>query len=379
MQPFKCLLQLFNKNRKLVKLSKTLLTKMTNNNFINSEDEDIFYKLINSKDNKEKVRILENSWLNEKRESKDNIRIIIKGIEILNKGTDKEKIIALQVISRTSGFLLSDQLEEIFKISGAKISKGRETVSYNELKVIITKCLEFLTNQNGDLRFAAANTLHYLKSDLSKADHEETYKKILNLRKTINGKRRKTIEYCIEKFRPRDVSFMEDINNANYGKMVNNFDPETEKIWKENEIWAEKLGDAYYDSVLKESEELIKKDTKENVGYNMFVDGIKVGLDIIMPLLDEEMQEKAKDKIEQMLTKRAFTEQMGENLWNEGAYAKTLNTNDPNFQEKMKYFEEKPNEVKDFNCKNCNKPIGKHNLYWHENLCNDCFFDKHSM
>ena len=341
--------------------------------------QDIFERIINSKDNKEKVRILENFWLNEKREPNENIKIIRKGIDILEKGTDKEKIIALQVISRTSGFPLSDQLEKIFKVSGTKTIKDKETVSYDELKNVINKCLEFLTDKNGNLRFAAANTLDYLKSNLSKADHEKTYKRILSLRETINDKRRKTIEYCIEKFRPRDISFIEDIINANYGKIVNNFDPKVEEIWEDNKGWAEKLGNAYYDSVLKESEEFIKKDTKENVGYNMFVDGIKVGLDIIMPLLDEEMQEKAKDKIEQMLTKRAFTEQMGENLWNEGAYAKTLNTNDPNFQEKMKYFEEKPNEVKDFNCKNCNKPIGKHNLYWHENLCNDCFFDKHSM
>ena len=70
---------------------------------------------------------------------------------------------------------------------------------------------------------------------------------------------------------------------------------------------------------------------------------------------------------------------MGKNLWNEGAYAKTLNTDGPNLQEKMKYFEEKPNETKNLNCKNCNKLIGKHNLYWHEGLCNYCFFDKHDM
>ena len=67
---------------------------------------------------------------------------------------------------------------------------------------------------------------------------------------------------------------------------------------------------------------------------------------------------------------------MGKGLWNEGAYAETINPNDPNFQEKIKYFEEKPNEVKDINCKNCSKLIGKHNLYWHEGLCNDCFFDR---
>ena len=375
MRHFKCLLQLYvNKNRKLDKLinfSNKMVNDNSGENLINENKKDIFYRLINSKDNKEKIRILENFWLNEKRESQENVKIIRKGREILEKGTDKEKIIALQVISRTSGFPLSDQLEEIFGMSGVKDFKKKETVDYSELKIIIDKCLEFLTDQNGNLRLAAVNTLHYLKSDLSKTDHEETYQKILNLRETINDKRRKTIEYCIEKFRPRDISFIENI--------IENIDPEVNKIWKYNENWAEELGDAYYDSVLKESEEFIKKDTKENVGYNMFVDGIRVGLDIIMPLLDKEMQEKARDKIKQMLAKRSFAKKIGESLWSEGAYAETLNTNDSKFQEKMKYFEEKPNEIKNLNCKNCNKPIGKHNLYWHEGLCNDCFFDKHGM
>jgi len=27
----------------------------------------------------------------------------------------------------------------------------------------------------------------------------------------------------------------------------------------------------------------------------------------------------------------------------------------------------------------CNKAIGKHNLYWHENMCNNCFFDEYNM
>lgn len=40
-------------------------------------------------------------------------------------------------------------------------------------------------------------------------------------------------------------------------------------------------------------------------------------------------------------------------------------------------FDEKKEFSKDFNCKNCNTKIGKHNLYWHEGMCNDCFFDKY--
>jgi len=116
-----------------------MLNDNSKDNIAESEDKDIFYKLINSKDNKEKTRVLENFLLNEKREPKENIKIIRKGAEILEKGTDKEKIIALQVISRTSGFPLSDQLEEIFKMSGTKKVKNKETVSYDELKDIINK------------------------------------------------------------------------------------------------------------------------------------------------------------------------------------------------------------------------------------------------
>src|SRR3989344_9588405 len=117
-------------------------------NLVKIDDKkDIFHRLINSKDNKEKTKILENFWLNEKRDPKENIKIIRKGVEILDNGTDKEKIIALQVISRTSGFPLSDQLEEIFNISGSKNVKYRETVSYDELKDIIDKCLRFLTDK----------------------------------------------------------------------------------------------------------------------------------------------------------------------------------------------------------------------------------------
>ncbi|MBU0906656.1 MAG: hypothetical protein KKE05_00700 [Nanoarchaeota archaeon] len=69
----------------------------------------------------------------------------------------------------------------------------------------------------------------------------------------------------------------------------------------------------------------------------------------------------------------------GADLWGEGAYAKTFDINDPNLQERMKYFEEKSDEKKEYNCKKCNKQIGKHNLYWHEGMCNDCFFNAYDL
>jgi len=72
-------------------------------------------------------------------------------------------------------------------------------------------------------------------------------------------------------------------------------------------------------------------------------------------------------------------EENEEPIWSEGAYAKTLSTIDPNFQERIRYFDEKNNDKKEFNCKKCNKAIGKHNLYWHEGMCNQCFFDTYNM
>ncbi len=158
-----------------------------------------------------------------------------------------------------------------------------------------------------------------------------------------------------------------------------NVDESVRKIWKENEDIAKSLGDAYYDSILEESEELIEKYDKENVGYNMFVDGIRVGLDIVVPLLNEEMQDKVKDKIEGMLEKRAMAEDSEEEFWSEGGFIKSINPNDPDYAEKKKYIEEKADEKKEHNCKKCNKPIGKHNLYWHEGMCNECFFNEYNL
>lgn len=69
----------------------------------------------------------------------------------------------------------------------------------------------------------------------------------------------------------------------------------------------------------------------------------------------------------------------GESLWSEGSYIKPLDITDPSLPERMKYFEEKADEKKEFKCKKCQLSIGKHNLYWHEGMCNNCFFDTHNM
>lgn len=345
--------------------------------------QDIFERIINSKDNKEKTRILENFWLNERRESQEEIEIIRKGIEILDKGTDKEKIIALQVISRTKGFPLSDQFDDLFGKESFKKKKDIETVSYDELLKIIEKCLEFLSADNGNLRIAAANAIYYLRSDINKADFDKIYNRILKLREEISDNKRKSIEYCINKITPLGIDFedlkIKALNEKEKKEFFDDIDPEVKKIWEENTNTATKFADAYYDSVLKGVKEFIKKDTKENVGYNMFLDGIRVGLDIIIPLLDEKTKKKVDDKIKMMLTKRKFANQFKDELWSEGGFAKTISSSDPDYEERMEYFEEKPDEPKNLNCKKCSKPIGKHNLYWHEGMCNDCFFDEHGM
>ena len=89
-------------------------------------------------------------------------------------------------------------------------------------------------------------------------------------------------------------------------------DEKTKKIWKDNEKRAEDLAHAYYDSVLDMYDEKKKKPV-ENFGFNTFADGIRVGLDIVMPLLDEETQEKAKHKIEDMVKKRSNIKTINKN------------------------------------------------------------------
>jgi hypothetical protein len=236
--------------------------------------QDIFERIINSKDNREKTRILENFWLNERRKPKEEIEIIRKGIEILEKGTDKEKIIALQVISRTKGFPLSDQFDDLFGKESFKKKKDIETVSYAELLEIIEKCLEFLTADNGNLRIAAANAIHYLRSDINKADFDRIHNRILKLREEISDNKRKSIEYCINKITPLGIDFedlkIKVLDEKEKKEFFNNIDPEVKKIWEENTSTATKLADVYYDSILNEVREFIKKDSKENVGYNMF-------------------------------------------------------------------------------------------------------------
>ncbi len=82
-------------------------------------------------------------------------------------------------------------------------------------------------------------------------------------------------------------------------------DERTKRIWNENESIAEKLAQAYYDSVIDEySKQSIQNDTKENFGFNTFVDGIRCGIDIIMPMLDDRSADKVKEKINNLIKLR---------------------------------------------------------------------------
>lgn len=76
-------------------------------------------------------------------------------------------------------------------------------------------------------------------------------------------------------------------------------DDNANRIWKANNKYAEELGDAYYESVIENYKKT--NDSKENFGYNTFIDGIRLGLDIIIPLLDDENQKMAIKKIKSMV------------------------------------------------------------------------------
>ncbi|MBU1005225.1 MAG: hypothetical protein KKC54_08090 [Nanoarchaeota archaeon] len=77
---------------------------------------------------------------------------------------------------------------------------------------------------------------------------------------------------------------------------------EVNKIWKENGRYSEKLAHAYYDSIIENYPE--NKDSKENFGFNTFVDGIRLGLDIVVPLLDEKARDIVVAKIDNMIKRR---------------------------------------------------------------------------
>ena len=84
-------------------------------------------------------------------------------------------------------------------------------------------------------------------------------------------------------------------------------DDKTKSIWNKNEKIAEDLARTYYDHLIENyNQKQVKKHSKEHFGFNTFVDGIKLGLDIITPLLDEEKKAEVDEKIKSMLAFRKW-------------------------------------------------------------------------
>jgi hypothetical protein len=77
-----------------------------------------------------------------------------------------------------------------------------------------------------------------------------------------------------------------------------------DKIFKENVKTAEELAYCYYQSLLDEYKDHMKKDSKENIGFNAFVDGIRLGLDISLSMVDNQTKKAIKEKIKSMIQHR---------------------------------------------------------------------------
>ena len=82
-------------------------------------------------------------------------------------------------------------------------------------------------------------------------------------------------------------------------------DDKTRKIWIENEKIAEELARTYYDYVIENyTEKRVTKYSKENFGFNTFVDGIRLGLDTIIPMVGTELRTQINDKVKSMIETR---------------------------------------------------------------------------
>ena len=86
-------------------------------------------------------------------------------------------------------------------------------------------------------------------------------------------------------------------------------DDKTRKIWTENEEIVENLARTYYDYVVESySKEEVRKHSKENFGFNTFADGIRLGLDIVMPMFSEELRTQVDNKVKSMVESRRLKE-----------------------------------------------------------------------
>lgn len=121
--------------------------------------------------------------------------------------------------------------------------------------------------------------------------------------------------------------------------------------------------DAVYNNLEKKfglNKEEIRQLKGEDLDFELPVEKIELGS------LDSENFDKSENELEDE-----------ESFWSEGSYIQSIDADDPGFEEKIKYFDENNDSAKDFKCKKCEAKVGKHNLYWHEGMCNNCFFDNY--
>jgi len=83
-----------------------------------------------------------------------------------------------------------------------------------------------------------------------------------------------------------------------------------DEIFKENTKTAEELAYCYYQSLLDQYQKFMEKDTKENIGFNAFVDGIRLGFDVTLPMVDNQTREAIKGKIKSMVGLRKEEEML---------------------------------------------------------------------
>lgn len=84
-------------------------------------------------------------------------------------------------------------------------------------------------------------------------------------------------------------------------------DDKTKSIWGKNEVIAEELARSYYDHLIETyNKEQVKKYSKEDFGFNAFTDGIRLGFDVIIPMLDEETKNEVNEKIRSMIAFRKW-------------------------------------------------------------------------
>ncbi len=86
--------------------------------------------------------------------------------------------------------------------------------------------------------------------------------------------------------------------------MKNTDQKKMNEIFKRNIKTSEDLAYCYYQSLLDQYQKFMEEDTKENIGFNAFADGIRLGLDITLTMVDDQTRKAIKEKIKSMIKHR---------------------------------------------------------------------------